>query len=160
MPESEDQDRIWHYFIDSDGHLWHEGAEFDDPAVLFLFMKGMAEFPEGGREKWRVFCQGEECRIAAEDVPYVIQKVEIKPAAVRLLFPGGYEEDLDPTTLFVGPRNVLYCRVRGGAFAARFNRTSYLDLAKRIEFDPRRREFFLTVDNKRYSIAGVGAGSA
>src|SRR5262245_27413675 len=134
MDVNEETERVWHYYIDVDGHLWHEGAEFDDPAVLFLFMKNMAEFSEGGPEKWRVFCQGEDCRIAAEDVPYVVQKVEFRPSAVRLIFPGHYEEDLDPETLFVGAKNVLYCRVRGGAFTARFNRTSYLDLAKQIAF--------------------------
>lgn len=143
---------VWHYYIDSDGRLWHEGVEFDEPAVLHLFMKDMKLLPSG---KGQVFCQGEECRITAEDVPYVIQNVEFLPKEVRLRFPGDYRETLDPRTLFVGRQNVLYCKVRSGKFTARFNRRSYLDLAKRVEFDEGRNEFILTVDNRRYAIKGA-----
>lgn len=155
MPVPEHPQPIWHYYIDADGTLWHEGGELDDPPTLKLFMKNMAEFPEGGAEKWRVFCQGEECRITAEDVPYVVQDLEIHGDGVLLKFPGGYEEKLDPATLQVGARNVLYCRIRGGAFMARFNRKSYLGLAKHIQYDSLKDVFYLIVDNKRYPINGV-----
>lgn len=156
MPTPQEPDRVWHYFIDSDGHLWHEGAEFDDPGVLNLFMEKMERLPDG---RCHVLCQGEECLITAEDVPYVIQDVEVHANAVLLKFPGGYEERLDPATLFVGPHNVLYAKVRGGAFTARFNRKSYLDLAKHIQYDSHGDHFYLIVDNKRYPIAGVGTDS-
>src|SRR5262245_24567237 len=122
------EDRVWHYHFDADGHLWHEGAELDDPSILHLFLKSMKPLGDG---RFQAFCQGEECVISAEDVPYVIQDAEFRPKDVLLKFPGGYEETLDPATLFVGRRNVLYCKVRKGAFIARFNRKSYLDLAKR-----------------------------
>lgn len=152
MMSNEEPNRVWHYFIDSDGHLWHDGSEFDDPAVLNLFMKNMTSLPNG---RCHVFCQGEECLITSEDVPYVVQDVEFAPREIRLKFPGGYTEILNPSTLFVGERNVLYCRVRDGKFTARFNRKSYLDLAKRVECDDERGEFTLTVDNRRYPIKGV-----
>lgn len=146
-------ERIWHYYIDAEGHLWHEGTEFDDPEVLKLFMKNMEAMPDG---TYRVFCQGEECRITAEDVPYVVQDLVITPERIDLLFPGGYSEPLDPATLFVGKLNVLYCRVRGGKLTARFNRKSYLELAKRIECNPQKGIYYLTVDNQSYAIKGVG----
>jgi hypothetical protein len=152
MPGMKEQERVWHYFIDSDGHLWHEGTEFDDPEVLKLFMKNMEAMPDGS---YRVFCQGEECRITAEDVPYVVQDLVFTHERINLIFPGGYSEPLDPATLFVGKLNVLYCRVRGGRLAARFNRKSYLELAKKVKFDPQTKGFYLTVDNQRYSIQGV-----
>lgn len=152
---TEEPNRVWHYYIDSEGRLWHEGTEFDDPDVLNLFMKKMEMLPDG---RCHVFCQGEECLITAEDVPYVVQDVALSPREIRLLFPGNYSEALDPSTLWVGDRNVLYCRVRDKKFKARFNRKSYLDLAKHVEFDPQKKLFFLTVDNKRHPIKGVGAG--
>src|SRR5579885_3725357 len=153
MAIHEDPERVWHYYIDVDGHLWHEGAEFDDPAVLNLFMKNMTKLPAPqGPERYHVFCQGEECLITAEDVPYVIQDVEFLPHEVRLKFPGNYSETLDPKTLFVGPLNVLYCTVRGGEFTARFNRKSYLDFAKHVVFDAAIKTFYLAVDNKKYPI--------
>lgn len=145
-------ERIWHYHFDADGHLWHEGTEIDDPQVLNIFMRKMEVLPAGG---WKVLCQGEVCLLTAEDVPYVVQQVTFSPKQVILTFPGGYTEPLDPATLEVGRRNVLYCGVRDGKFTARFNRSSYLDLAKQVEFDSKSKVFFLIVDKRRYVIKGV-----
>jgi len=157
-PPEDHSQPVWHYYIDVEGHLWHDGAELDDPPTLQMFMKGMTDLPAEeirSPEKWRVFCMGEECRIAAEDVPYVVQDVEVSEHKVLLKFPGDYAEPLDPSTLFVGARNVLYAKVRGGKFAARFNRKSYLDLAKHIQYDVRKDVFYLIVDNKRFPIKGA-----
>jgi hypothetical protein len=148
----EDQERVWHYHIDSEGMLWHDGFEFDDPALLNLFMKNMKPLPDGS---FHVFCQGEECILTCEDVPYAVQKVVFSPSQVMLHFPGGYSEALDPSTLFVGSQNVLYCKVRGGVFTARFGRGAYLDFAKRVQFDSHDKSFYLVIDNKKYSIEGV-----
>lgn len=145
-------ERIWHYFIDAEGRLWHEGTEFDDPEVLKLFMKNMEVMPDG---TYRVFCQGEECRITPEDVPYVVRDIVFSPKRIDLVFSGGYSEPLDPLSLFVGKSNVLYCKARGGKFIARFNRKSYLELAKKVQFDSKTRSYYLTVDNHRYSIQGI-----
>ncbi len=149
---TEEPARVWYYYIDSDGHLWHDGAEFDVPTVLSLLMRKMGMFPDG---RCHVFCQGEECFITSEDVPYVVQDVAFADQGIQLRFPGGYSEALDPQTLWVGDRNVLYCRVRDQKFKARFNRKSYLDLARHVEFDPEHKVFYLTVDNQRYPIKGV-----
>jgi hypothetical protein len=148
----EEAERVWNYFIDAEGRLWHEGTEFDDPDVLKLFMKNMEMMPD---ETYRVFCQGEECRIMSEDVPYVVQDILFLPKKIDLIFPGGYSESLNPSTLFVGKSNVLYCKVRLGKFTARFNRKSYLELAKRVKFDPKKKSYHLTVDNQNYTIKGV-----
>lgn len=144
--------RIWHYFIDSDGHLWHEGTEFDDPEFLKFFMQNMEETKDGS---FRVLCQGEECRITAEDVPYVITDLKISPRSIELIFPGGYAEPLDPSTFFVGGLNVLYCKVRQGAFVARFSRRSYLEIAKLVKFDSKKKIYFVTIDNNQFPIKGV-----
>lgn len=123
-------------------------------------MRDLEEIPAGEKlfhpsEKYRVFCQGEECRITAEDVPYVIQNLRILAAKIELIFPGGYSEVLDPSTLFVGKLNVLYCKVRGGKFTARFGRRPYLELTKHIQFDHKTKSYYLTVAKKRYPIQGV-----
>lgn len=149
-PRSED--RIWHYFIDAEGAIWHEGTEFDDSDLLNFFMKNLEQLPDG---RYHAVCQGEECYLTCEDVPYVVQEIEFQAGKVELIFPGGYRELLDPGTLSVGVKNVLYCRVRKGRFPARFNRKSYLELAKAIKFDPKAKSYYLTVDNKKYTIKGV-----
>ncbi len=115
-------------------------------------MKNMEAIPGG---KFRVFCQGEECWITPEDVPYVVQDVTIATDEIELIFPGNYRESLNPETLAVGKGNVLYCKVRDGKFLARFNRKSYLDLAKHVKFDSRKKTYYLTIDKHDYSIKGV-----
>ena len=70
-------------------------------------------------------------------------------------FAGEYAEPLDPSTLWVGPHNVLYCRVRKGRFEARFSRRCYLEFARHVEFDAESMTFYIEVDKKRYVIKGV-----
>ncbi len=140
--------------MDVDGCVWHEEVEFDEPTLLNFFMKNLEVLPNG---TYRVFCQGEECQLIAEDVPYIIKKINVSPQSIELVFPGDYTEALDASTLFVGPKNVLYCKVRAGKFTARFNRTSYLDLTKEIRHDKKSNQFALTIDKKKYFIQGVKA---
>jgi len=153
-----DEDRAWHYFIDAEGHLSHEGSELDDPALLKFFMEKMERLPDG---RFHVLCQGEDCYITAEDVPYVVQDVAVEKEGIRLRFPGGYEEALDPATLKVGQGNVLYCTIRKGAgappgaFRARFNRKSYLELARHVRYDPKKKSYFITLAKTDYPIEGV-----
>lgn len=117
-------------------------------------MKGMEPLPDG---RYQVFCQGEECRITVEDVPYVIRDLDFFPDHITLKFSGNYSEPLDPSTLYVGKENVLYCKVREGRFKARFHRSSYMELAKKIKFDSKKKQFFLVVDKKRYGIVGAAS---
>lgn len=148
--------RIYYYSVDTEGILWHRGSELEDPKILALFMRDLEPLaPPDHEYRWRVLCMGEECRVSAEDVPYVVQRWEPKRGEIELIFPGDYRERLDPTTLFVGKKNVLYCRVRGGKFIARFRRQPYLDLAKQIAFDAKEKKYYLALQGKRYWIEGV-----
>jgi hypothetical protein len=147
MPQ--ESDRVWHYWIDAEGHLWHEGAELDDPDLLKFFMEKMKKQSAGS---FHVPCQGEDCSLRAEDVPYVVQDLDITGKKIDLIFPGGYREELDPNTLQVGKENVLYCRIRKGEFTARFNRNSYLELARQVQFDVAKNSFYISLDGKDYQI--------
>ncbi len=144
--------RAWHYFIDADGHLWHEGTEMEDPALLKFFMEKMERLPDG---RYHVLCQGEGCYFTAEDVPHVIQSVDVKPDRVTLYFPGAYSEPLNPETLKVGKDNVLYCKIHGGDLTGRFNRKSYLELAKMVQFNPSEKSYLFPLGGKTYPIRGV-----
>jgi hypothetical protein len=48
--------------------------------------------------------------------------------AVELCFQGDYREPLDPATL-ESERDLLFCRIRGGAFRARFGRVAVQQIA-------------------------------
>ncbi len=152
MNSAKNMDRTWHYYLDAEGVLWHEGAELDDPWLLKFFMERMTKLSDG---RFQVICQGELCLITVEDVPYVVQSIKIEPQTIHLIFPGGYEEELNLTTLVVGKENVLYCQVRNGEFKARFNRKSYLEIAKLVELDTDKNQYYLVLAGKRYLIGGI-----
>ena len=152
MPSKNKIERVWNYHIDVEGIVWHDGTEMEDPWLLKFFMEKMTRLPDG---RFQALCQGETCLIQAEDVPYVIQSIEVSPQKVILKFPGGYQEELNPNTLVVGKENVLYCKVRAGEFEARFNRKSYLELAKQIEVDPKEKKYYLKLSGQKYLIQGV-----
>lgn len=137
--------------MNAGGHLWHDESEFDDPETLKFFLENLQSLADG---RYHVLCQGEDCFITCEDVPYVVCDLnwEDPKKPPLLIFQGGYTEPLDPATLWVGKENILYCKVRGGGFPARFSRKSYLELAKWIEFDPRSRLYRLTLGKNRYTI--------
>jgi hypothetical protein len=122
--------RDYRYTVDRDGRIFHEGSEIIDPLVLRFFLRAMRCTPEG---RYLVVCQGERNWFEAGDTPFVVQRVrcsieEGRLVAAELLFAGDYHEPLDPGSLEAeGP--YLYCRVRGGAFRARFGRSAVQQLA-------------------------------
>jgi hypothetical protein len=122
--------REYRYQVDRDGRIFHDGAEIVDPAVLRFFLRAMTRTDEG---RCLVLCQGERNWFEAADTPFVIQRLRLdveheRLRAVELCFPGDYREPLDPSTL-ESERDLLYCRVRGGGFRARFGRVAVQQLA-------------------------------
>lgn len=96
--------------------------------------------------------------ITVADTPFVITRVDrvtngAAQAHIQLTFKHLQEtEPLDPSTLWVGPENVLYCRVRHGRFPARFSRPAYYQVAQWIEpMDDDR--FALRLGDRLYPIA-------
>lgn len=122
--------REYHYQVDRDGRILHDGTEIIDPAVLRFFLRAMTRTEDG---RCLVLCQGERNWFEATDTPFVIQRLRLTIEsgllqAVELAFPGDYCEPLDPGTL-EAEGDLLFCRVRGGAFRARFGRVAVQQLA-------------------------------
>jgi uncharacterized protein len=122
--------REYRYQVDRDGRVFHDGTEIVDPAVLRLFLRTMSRTDDG---RCLVLCQGERNWFEAADTPFVVHR--IRPSvegtalrAVELCFAGDYREPLDPRTLET-ERDLLFCRVRGGRFRARFGRVAVQQLA-------------------------------
>jgi len=152
MDPLEAKNRIWHYILDTEGNLWHEGSLFEDPALLKFFMRKMERLPDG---RFKVLCQGETCYIEPQDTPYVILSLDRKEGQIELVFPGDYRETLDPATLWVGKDNVLYCKVRGGAYDARFSRKPFWEITHWVEQDPIDKKFYLRLGDHRFKIGGL-----
>jgi Protein of unknown function (DUF1285) len=126
--------REYYYQVDRDGRVFHEGTEIVDPATLRFFLLAMRRQPDG---RYLVVCQGEHNWFAGPDTPFVVQRVHITLdggalAAVDLELAGGYRERLDPATL-ASAADQLVCRVRQGAFVARFGRVAMQQLAPFID---------------------------
>ena len=122
--------REYHYTVDRDGRVFHEGSEIIDPPVLRFFLLAMQQTPEG---RYLALCQGERNWFEAADTPFVIQRIQCNSEEGRLLsveifLAGDYRERLDPDTL-EAEAGYLYCRVRGGTFRARFGRSAVQQLA-------------------------------
>jgi hypothetical protein len=139
--------REYRYTVDRDGRIFHEGSEIVDPLVLRFFLLAMQETPDG---RYLVVCQREQNWFEAADTPFVIQRLSCvteqdRLVAVELHLAGDHHEPLDAETLEAeGP--YLYCRVRGGAFRARFGRTAVQQLAP-----------FLVEDRGALALAFCGA---
>jgi hypothetical protein len=122
--------REYRYRVNRDGRIFHDGTEIVDPAVLRFFLRAMTRTEDG---RCLVLCQGERNWFEAADTPFVVQRLRLSVEGqvlntAELCFPGDYREPLDPRTL-ESERDLLFCRVRGGTFRARFGRVAVQQLA-------------------------------
>jgi hypothetical protein len=122
--------REYRYVVDRDGRIFHDGTEIVDPGVLRFFLRAMTRTDDG---RCLVLCQGERNWFAAPDTPFVVQRLRLSLEgstlqSVALCFQGDYREPLDPATLET-EQDLLFCRIRGGAFRARFGRVAVQQIA-------------------------------
>jgi hypothetical protein len=125
--------REYRYRVDAEGRVFHDGSEIVDPPTLRFFLLAMTRTPDG---RWLAVCQGEQNWFEADETPFVVQRVRpvVRDGAgegLELLLAGDYREVLDPETLdSAGGR--LHCRVRRGAFSARFGRLALQQLGPHL----------------------------
>jgi len=128
--------REYSYRVDREGRIFHDGTEIVDPATLRFFLLALQRTPDG---RWLAVCQGERNWFEPYDTPFVIKRLGLGVAdrqlrSVDLYFAGDYCEPLDPATLeHDGTR--LFCRVRKGAFGARFGRIATQQIAPWLDDD-------------------------
>jgi hypothetical protein len=128
--------REYRYQVDAEGRIYHDGSEILDGPTLRFFLRAMSRAPEGA---WLVVCQGERNWFEADETPFVVQRVRpvLRDGALEgleLVLVGEHRESLDPTTL-EERQGRLYCRVRRGAFVARFGRVALHQLAPFLRDD-------------------------
>jgi len=116
--------------VDRDGRMFHDGTEIVDPATLRFFLLALQRTSDG---RWLALCQGERNWFEPVDTPFVVQRLGLRVCdgrldGVELRLAGDYREPLDPATLEQDGAQ-LFCRVRKGAFPARFGRIALQQLA-------------------------------
>jgi len=128
--------REYTYRVDGEGRIFHDGTEIVDGPTLRFFLLALQRTQDG---RWLALCQGERNWFEPEDTPFVVQRLRLGVVAGRLrsvdlCFAGDYREPLDPATLeHDGER--LFCRVRKGAFTARFGRMAMQQIAPWLNDD-------------------------
>lgn len=143
------------FWIDREGRWFYQGEEITHRRTYLLYSRSLTT---DGRGRLLLRVGREECRVEAEDAPYVVKSVDFVRRAggelkeIDLLLNDETREPLNPETLEVGRENVLYCRVRGGMFAARFSRGAYQLLFPVIRHDEEGRRFFLLLAGKEYPL--------
>jgi hypothetical protein len=126
--------REYCYRVDAEGRVFHDGSEVLDPLTLRFFMRAMAHTPDG---RWLVLCQGERNWFEADATPFVVQRVRHiatgdSEDGLELVLAGAPGDPLDPPTL-ASEAGRLSCRVRRGAFPARFGRVALQQLGAHLE---------------------------
>jgi len=124
--------------IDRDGVWRHEGQEVTHPGVLQNLYANLQVDAQGH------YLQVGPSRIPVdlEDAPFVVTRVELTTLpedprqALRMCLSDGSVERLSPESLWIGSREIPYCRVKSGRFTARFTVSAWLQLAAFVEEGP------------------------
>ena len=144
-------------FIDNDGKWFHKGAEIIRRDIVQLFYQHM-EMDDRGQ--CVISWMGERCYVEVEDTPFVVWRATLEDpdtagaTGFTLLLSDDSRETLSPDTLYIGDKNVLYCRVKDRTFPARFGRNAYYQLADYIEEENGR--FYLPINGERYFVNHKG----
>ena len=143
-------------YVDKEGAWFHKRAPIIHRELLVLFYRCLS-LDEKGR--YIIKLKDQVCRLDVEDTPFVILRTDFVPARRG----GGAErfvlhlidqskEDLVPESLSIGPDHVLYCKVKGGKFTARFSRPSYYQIAEYIQQELNTDRYFLYLNKKKYYV--------
>jgi len=133
-----------------DGNWYSDDERIDNPRIALLFSRSIRRNPDGS---YFLKVAEERAPITVEDTPYVVKAIEGDArSGFTLVLNDEQRIPLDPAALEVGGQNVLYTRVKDGAFRARFLRSAYYHLSDCIEGDERT-GFSLRIGGKRYPLA-------
>jgi len=144
--------------IDSDGVWFYRGMEMSRHDIVSLFYRHLMQDRSGG---YFIEMRNQRYPIDVEDTAYVVQGFHWQDGrngteeCVCMILSDGSIEKLDPGTLRLGKDDIPYCKVRSCRFDARFSRSCYYRLAERIEHDPSKDEYFITLNGHRYYIPDI-----
>ena len=73
--------------------------------------------------------------VDVEDAPFVVTRIERRGETLHAFLTDGTDAGVDPGTIWVGPADVPYCAVKGGAFEARLSRAAAFQLLGLADYD-------------------------
>jgi hypothetical protein len=151
--------------VDVEGEWFYRGAKLVREDIVELFLNCVrlnSSMPADAKNAFCIEWKENLCSLEVADTPFVIVRADrivrdkggnLEEEAILLTLKHlSTSETLDPSTLYVGEENVLYCRIRGGTFPARFSRPAYYQLAEWIEEDASSGGFVLELNGRRRGI--------
>jgi len=130
LPPPPGRSRESRIVLDELGRFWNGPALIDHEAMATAFASWIATHPDDGRliltngYDWTYF--------TVKDAPFFVRHVEGTPAGPVLRLFDGTEELIDPATVTISDAGVLYARVKGGRFEARFSRAAQAQMVDAI----------------------------
>jgi len=94
--------------------------------------------------------------LEVEETPFVVKHcsiINMIPATIKVLLNDATEETVAWNRIWLRDDSQIYCTVKDGAFAARFNRDSQFELGDHLEFDRQRMLYYLTVGHEKFYLA-------
>lgn len=136
--------------VDVDGEWWDDDVQITHPGVV-ANLRGNLQRDGGG-----YFIQTRvRIPVEVEDAPWVITRLERRDGALRARINDGSEEVIDAATIRIGPGDIPYAAVKGGAFAARFARAAAHQLLALAEYDEATERGTLRVGGREYALTAA-----
>jgi len=116
--------------VDVDGDWFDDDVAITHAGILANLRSLLKRDVEGYFIQTRV-----RIPVEVDDVPFVVTRIERRGESLHAFLSDGTEADVDPSTLRVGPDDVPYCAVKGGAFEARLSRAAAFQLLSLADYD-------------------------
>jgi hypothetical protein len=128
---------------------WYDGeVQITHPGILANLRGNLRRDAGGHFIQTRV-----RIPVEVEDLPWVITRLELRTGALWAQVNDGTEERIDPASIRLGPDHAPSCAVKGGAFAARFDRAAAYQLLALADYDEAAERGTLRVGGRAYPLA-------
>jgi uncharacterized protein len=134
--------------IDVDGEWWDEGVQVTHAGIVANLRSNLKKDGEDYFIQTRV-----RIPVRVDDVPWAVTRVERRGDRLHAVLNDGTDETVDPATLRLGPDDVPYCAVKGGAFEARFSRAATFQLLALADYDEASGRGALKLGGREYPLA-------
>jgi hypothetical protein len=134
--------------VDVDGEWWDDDVQITHPGVVANLRGSLRRDAAGYFIQTRV-----RIPVAVADAPFVVTRIERRGEALHAWLNDGAEQDVDPATLRIGPRDVPYGTVKDGAFEARLSRAAAFQLLALADNDERSGRGALRLGGREYPLA-------
>ena len=134
--------------IDVDGEWFDGDVQVTHAGILSNLRVNLRKDDQGYFIQTRV-----RIPVRVDDVPWLVTRLERRGDRLHAFLNDGTEETVDPATFRVGPGDVPYCAVKGGAFEARLSRAATFQLWALAEYDEASGRGALRLGGREYPLA-------